>query len=134
MIYIALNIYQACCSQPPLLDATFLMAQEAERLASLEGSSLDRRSLARFALNAAQLQIMTQKALIAHKDALRRLTKELDVMSEESAVARRLRAARAVLGERRDNVDYALAVGLALLGPGGLHQALTHLDAQLRAA
>jgi hypothetical protein len=120
--------------KPPLLDAAFLFAQEADRLAGAHGGSLDRRSLVRFALNAAQLQILTQKALIAHKDALRRLMKDLENFSEESIVAQRLRAARTVLGERRDNSDYALAVGLTLLGSGGLRQALTRLDAHLRAA
>lgn len=120
--------------KPPLLDAAFLFAQEADRLAGSQGGSLDRRSLVRFALNAAQFQILTQKALLAHKDALRRLTKDLENFSEQSIVAQRLRAARTVLGERRDNSDYALAVGLTLLGPGGLRQALTRLDANLRAA
>jgi hypothetical protein len=120
--------------KPPLLDAAFLLSQAADELAQAQGHSLDRRSLARFAINAAQVQLLLQRALMGHKDPLSRWMRQLSQQSELNPTAQRLRAARAILGERRDDVDYALALSLVLLGPGGLNQALHQLDAQLRAA
>jgi hypothetical protein len=120
--------------KPPFLDAVALLSLVCQDLAAHEGHAWDRRSLARFALNVAQVQVLTQHATVAHKEALHRWMKTLDEQPEQSWIAARCRAARTVLGQRRDDVDYALALGLALLGGGGFHQALNQLNEQLRAA